>query len=70
MIPNSVPMLARTLEELTQLQITPQEGFLLTRFNGAYDLQSIVKISSMQALDVQVAVWKLLQAGHIRIEKR
>jgi hypothetical protein len=68
-VPNSVPFLARTLEELTQLKITPQEGFLLTRFNGAYDLQSIVKISSMPPLDVQVAVWKLVQAGHIRLEK-
>jgi len=69
-VPASVPVLARTLEELTQLKISPQEGFLLTRFNGAYDLQSIVKMSSMPPLDVQVAVWKLLQAGHVRLEKR
>jgi len=69
-VPASVPVLARTLEELTQLKISPQEGFLLTRFNGAYDLQSIVKMSSMPPLDVQVAVWKLLQAGHVKLEKR
>jgi hypothetical protein len=66
----AVPVLARTFEELTQLKISPQEGFLLTRLNGSYDLQSIVKMSSMPTLDVQVAVWKLLQAGHLRIEKR
>jgi hypothetical protein len=69
-VPASVPILARTLEELTKLQISPQEGFLLTRFNGSYDLQSIVKLSSMPQLDVHVVVWKLLQAGHIRLEKR
>jgi hypothetical protein len=68
--PTSVPLLARSMEELTKLRISPQEGFLLTRFNGSYDLQSIVKISSLPPLDVQVAVWKLLQAGHIRLEKR
>ncbi len=68
--PKAIPVLARTMEELTQLNISPQEGFLLTRLNGSYDLQSIVKISSMNPLDAQLAVWKLLKAGHIRLEKR
>ncbi len=68
--PSVVPVLARTMEELTKLNISPQEGFLLTRLNGSYDIQSILKISSMNALDAQLAVWKLLRAGHIRLEKR
>lgn len=68
-LPTSVPVLARTMEELTQLKISPQEGFLLTRLNGFYDLKSIVNISSMNPLDVQLSVWKLLKAGHIRLEK-
>ena len=29
------------MEELTKLKLSPQEGFLLTRINGTYDLQSI-----------------------------
>lgn len=68
-LPTSVPILARTMEELTQLKISPQEGFLLTRLNGFYDLKSIVNISSMNPLDAQLAVWKLLKAGHIRLDK-
>lgn len=68
-LPTSVPVLARTMEELTQLKISPQEGFLLTRLNGFYDLKSIVNISSMNPLDAQLAVWKLLKAGHIRLDK-
>ena len=68
--PTSVPVLTRSMEELTQLQISPQEGFLLTRLNGTYDVQSIVKISSMNPLDAQIAVWKLLKAGHLRLDKR
>jgi hypothetical protein len=68
-LPTSIPILARTMEELTQLKISSQEGFLLTRLNGFYDLKSIVNISSMNALDVQLAVWKLLKAGHIRLDK-
>ena len=69
-LPTSIPILARTMEELTQLKISSQEGFLLTRLNGSYDLKSIVNISSMNALDVQLAVWKLLKAGHIRLDKQ
>ena len=68
--PTAIPVLTRTMEELTQLKISPQEGFLLTRLNGSYDLQSIVKISSMNPLDAQLGVWKLLKAGHIRLEKK
>lgn len=68
--PTAVPILTRTMEELTQIKISPQEGFLLTRLNGSYDVQAIVKISSMNPLDAQIAVWKLLQAGHLRLEKR
>jgi hypothetical protein len=68
--PTAIPVLARTMEELTQLKISPQEGFLLTRLNGSYDLQSIVKISSMNPLDAQLAVWKLLKAGHIKLESK
>ena len=67
-LPTSIPVLARTMEELTQLKISPQEGFLLTRLNGVYDLKSIINISSMNPLDAQLAVWKLLKAGHIRLE--
>ncbi len=67
-LPTSIPVLNRTMEELTQLKISPQEGFLLTRLNGVYDLKSIVNISSMNPLDAQLAVWKLLKAGHIRLE--
>ncbi len=68
-LPTSIPVLARTMEELTQLKISPQEGFLLTRLNGVYDLKAICNISSMNPLDAQLAVWKLLKAGHIRLEK-
>ena len=32
-LPTSIPILARTMEELTQLKISSQEGFLLTRLN-------------------------------------
>ena len=66
----SIPVLTRTMEELTQLRISPQEGFLLTRINGSYDIQSLLKISPMPPLDAQIVFWKLVKAGHIRLERR
>ena len=64
---DSTPELSVDMADITQLDITPQEGFILTRINGSYDLSSILKISPMQRLDGMVVVWKLLKAGHIRL---
>jgi Domain of unknown function (DUF4388) len=66
----SVPKLAVSMDQLTTLKISPQEGFMLTRINGTYDIQSIVKITPMPQLDALLVFWKLLSAGHIRIDKR
>lgn len=64
----SVPKLNVDLEHITALDITPQEGFILTRINGQYDLKSILKISPMQQLDGLLVFWRLAGAGHIRLE--
>jgi hypothetical protein len=64
----SVPKLAISMEQLTTVKISPQEGFMLTRINGSYDIQSIVKITPMPQLDALLVFWKLHQAGHIRLE--
>ena len=67
-VPGAVPSLDPTVEEISALEITPQEGFILSRINGRYDVQTILKISPMPALDAQVVLWKLLQAGHIQLD--
>ncbi len=61
----SIPKLARKMEELTAIKISPQEGFMLTRINGSYDIQSIVKITPMPQLDALLVFWKLQTGGHI-----
>jgi hypothetical protein len=66
----AVPKLARAMEELTAAKISPQEGFMLTRINGSYDIQSIIKITPMPQLDALLVFWKLAQAGHIRLETK
>ncbi len=55
------------MEELTQLDISPQQGFMLTRIDGSYDIRSILKMSPMPQVDAQVLFWKLKRSGHVAI---
>lgn len=64
----AIPKLAVDLENITKLDLTPQEGFILTRINGTYDLKSILKISPMDQLDGLLVVRRLLTAGHVHLE--
>jgi hypothetical protein len=63
----SVPILCSNPEELSSLDISPQEGFILTRVNGTYDIKTILKITPVHPLEAQVVFWKLLEAGHIEL---
>src|SRR4029077_19784366 len=40
----SIPQVTPTMDQLTSSNLSPQEGFMLTRINGTYDIQSILKI--------------------------
>src|SRR5215470_3082161 len=62
---NSVPKLAASMEQLTSAKLSPQEGFMLTRINGTYDISAIVKITPMPQIDALLSFWKLAKAGHI-----
>ena len=64
----TVPELSTNLQELTASKISPQEGFMLTRINGTYDIEAIVKISPMPQLDALLVFWRLLREGHIRVK--
>ncbi|HYN21348.1 MAG TPA: DUF4388 domain-containing protein [Thermoanaerobaculia bacterium] len=63
----SVPALAISMDQLTQVKISPQEGFMLTRINGSYDIQSILKITPMPQLDALLVFWKLKKGGYIKL---
>ena len=65
----SVPVLCSNPEEIKSLDISPQEGFVLTRVNGSYDIQTILKITPVPPLEAQVVFWKLLEAGHIELRQ-
>jgi tetratricopeptide (TPR) repeat protein len=63
----SVPSLAISFDQLTTAKISPQEGFMLTRLNGTYDIQSILKITPMPQLDALLVFWKLKKGGFIKV---
>ena len=63
----SIPQVTATMEQLTSSQLSPSEGFMLTRINGTYDIQSILKITPMGQLDALLLFWKLAQSGYIRL---
>jgi hypothetical protein len=68
--PASIPKLERSLEELTSSQLSRNEGFVLSRINGSYDIGSIIKISSLPELDALLAFWRLNRAGHLTFEAK
>jgi len=43
--PSAVPSLNMPMEQLTRMDLSPEQGFLVSRINGVWDVKSIVKIS-------------------------
>jgi hypothetical protein len=68
--PSAVPELAMPLAEVTAQTLSPQEGFILSRINGQWDVKAIMKISPMKELDVLMIFQRFLQAGVISWKKK
>ncbi|MEM9291409.1 MAG: DUF4388 domain-containing protein [Acidobacteriota bacterium] len=62
---DKVPKLAVPMETLYSLDVSAQEGFILTRIDGSYDLKSILKISPIPEIEALILFHRLHQAGHI-----
>lgn len=65
--PRSVPQLRVSPSELTNQQIDPQEGFVLSRINGSWDIQSILSICPFREADCLRMIRKLVQRGIVSI---
>jgi len=66
--PRSVPQLRISPAELTSLEIDPQEGFMLSRINGSWDIQSILSICPFREADCLRMIKKLRERGVIGFE--
>jgi hypothetical protein len=63
---SAVLELAIPTTELTSLTCSPQEGFLLSRINGAYSLGEILKMIPGSELENRLLVNHLMQRGVVR----
>jgi hypothetical protein len=64
--PKSVPQLRAV--DLTAEQIDPQEGFVLSRINGSWDIQSILSICPFREADCLRMIKKLMERGIVEIK--
>jgi hypothetical protein len=63
-----VPRVSKALEEITQMNFTPNEGFILSRINGQWDLGSLIKISPIREPDAMLIFYKLWKDGIIALD--
>jgi hypothetical protein len=61
----AVPKILVPLESLTQEQIGPQEGFVLSRINGEWDIESILSICPFREADSLRMIKQLADNGII-----
>jgi hypothetical protein len=63
--PKAVPQLLVAPSDLTLQQIDPQAGFVLSRINGSWDIQSILSICPFREADCLRMIRDLLKRGII-----
>jgi hypothetical protein len=67
LLDTKVPKVARALEEITQMNFSPNEGFILSRINGQWDIGSLIKISPIRETDAMLIFYKLWKDGIISL---
>jgi hypothetical protein len=65
---SKVPRVAKTFEEITEMNFTPNEGFILSRINGQWDIGSLIKISPIREPDAMLIFYKLWRDGIIALD--
>ena len=65
LLPYAVPRLIISEDGLTELQLEPQEAFLLSRMNGEWDVSSILSICPFREIDSLRMIKALLERGII-----
>ena len=63
-----VPKIKKPVEEITEMNFTPNEGFILSRINGQYDIGSLMKISPIREPDAMLIFYRLWKDGIIAFD--
>jgi len=68
LLESKVPKVSKPLEEITQMNFSPNEGFILSRINGQWDIGSLIKISPIRETDAMLIFHRLWRDGIIALE--
>jgi hypothetical protein len=68
LLDSKVPKVSKALEEITQMNFSPNEGFILSRINGQWDIGSLIKISPIRETDAMLIFYKLWRDGIISLD--
>jgi hypothetical protein len=64
--PQKIPVLNIAISEVTNLSLNPNEGFILSRINGSWDVKSIARISPIREMEVLLIFRRFLAEKVIR----
>jgi hypothetical protein len=65
---SKIPRVTKPIAEITQMNFTPNEGFILSRINGEWNLGALMKISPIRQSEAMLIFYKLWKEGIIAFE--
>jgi len=65
---SKVPRISKPIAEITQMNFTPNEGFILSRINGQWNLGALMKISPIRESEAMLIFYKLWKDGVIAFD--
>ena len=68
LLDSKIPRVAKSLEEITTMNFSPNEGFILSRINGQWDIGSLIKISPIRETDAMLIFHKLWKDGIVALD--
>lgn len=66
---DSIPELAMSVDAITKMSLTPEEGFIVSRINGIWDVQAIINIAPFDETLAFTTFKRFLDDGVITFKK-
>ena len=63
-----IPRISKPINEITEMNFTPNEGFILSRINGQWNLGALMKISPIRESEAMLIFYKLWKDGVIAFD--
>ena len=65
---SKIPRISKPISEITEMNFTPNEGFILSRINGQWNLGALMKISPIRESEAMLIFYKLWKDGVIAFD--